>query len=280
MLSHRVLGGIFSSLVTTIACAAGLQGALESPANGAIESGIGIVRGWHCTASVIEVKIDGISRGKTYVGSNRFDAASICGKIETGFSLLLNYNDTTLTPGNHVVRVYGDGVLFGEALFQNVQSGGQEYLTGVTKQTTVNDFPRPGSSVVLSWREDKQNFVVTNISLNQQRVRAVISLVSFVAGTDGSTRISFTVTNNTTSYIGKVDLDLYCTSGSTGLTFLKSTSYIPAYGMIFPGASEVGSLFYYSPGFVRTAPPHCSDLNTGVFVNPTSIYDASGAIIY
>lgn len=135
------------------------QGNLENPANGATESGIGIISGWHCTASSIEVVINGASRGNTFTGSRRADTSSICGKNENGFSLLINFNN--LSPGTHNIKAYGDGVLFADYNFNTIRSGGLQFLQGASRQVQVPDFPAPGQSTTLQWSEAKQSFVVT-----------------------------------------------------------------------------------------------------------------------
>lgn len=77
------------------------QGVLENPVAGSTESGIGVVSGWNCTAGSIVVAIDGASIGNAGIGTSRGDTASICGRPDTGFSLLFNYN--SLTPGSHTL---------------------------------------------------------------------------------------------------------------------------------------------------------------------------------
>lgn len=137
------------------------QGYLENPQPYATESGIGVVSGWHCTATDITVTIDGTSLGKSGSGTHRGDTAGVCGHTATGFSLLYNYN--RLAPGPHTIRVYADGVLLEERPFNSVKSGGVNFLTGVTKSVDVPDFPSAGSTARLTWSEAKQSFVVTNL---------------------------------------------------------------------------------------------------------------------
>ena len=79
-------------------------GALENPVAGGTESGIGVISGWHCTAKEITASIDSESFGKAGVGTGRGDAASICGRFDTGYSLLINYNQ--FTPGNHTLNLF------------------------------------------------------------------------------------------------------------------------------------------------------------------------------
>lgn len=144
-----------------LACA---QGALENPANNATDSGIGIISGWHCSATRVEAIVDGKSIGFAYVGSERMDTASICGKSNTGFALLINFNN--LSRGAHNLKIYANGALFGESNFKTTQSGGTAFLTNKSRTVDVVDFPSPGATATLSWSESKQSFVVTNINTN------------------------------------------------------------------------------------------------------------------
>ncbi len=141
------------------------QSNLENPANGTTESGIGIISGWHCSASTIHVVINGVSRGNTYTGSPRADTAGVCGKAENGFSMLINFNN--LNPGQHNIKVYGDGALFADYNFSTVRSGGAKFLQGASRQVEVPDFPAAGTTTTLRWSEAKQAFVVTGSSGQQ-----------------------------------------------------------------------------------------------------------------
>jgi hypothetical protein len=44
-------------------------GALENPVSGSTESGIGVISGWHCTATGITVSIDSENFGKAGTGT-------------------------------------------------------------------------------------------------------------------------------------------------------------------------------------------------------------------
>lgn len=147
------------------------QGSLENPVAGGTESGIGVISGWHCTASIITVTIDGASLGKAGSGTGRGDTTSICGRSNTGFSLLFNYND--LTPGSHTISAYADGQLIETRQFNTVQSGGASFVTGISKTATISDFPSNGRTATLQWSQAKQNFVVTGISGSSQAVNLI-----------------------------------------------------------------------------------------------------------
>lgn len=162
------------------------QANLENPANGATESGIGIISGWHCTASTIEVVIDGVSRGNTYTGSRRADTVGICGRLENGFSMLINFNN--LNPGAHNIKVYGDGVLFADYNFNTVRSGGVPFLQGLSRQIQVPDFPAPGQTTSLQWSEARQTFVVVGAA-NQPPVSDISVLTGSYTGMISSSLI-------------------------------------------------------------------------------------------
>jgi hypothetical protein len=137
-------------------------GALENPVSGGTESGIGVISGWHCTAKEITATIDAKDFGKAGMGTGRGDAASICGRFDSGYSLLFNYNQ--LTPGSHTLHLYADGQLLESRQFNTVQSGGAEFVTGLSKSVTIPDFPAPGKTSSLQWSQAKQSFVITGVA--------------------------------------------------------------------------------------------------------------------
>jgi len=135
---------------------------LENPVVDITESGIGVISGWHCTATRIDIVIDGLSVGKAGSGTSRNDTTGICGRSDSGYSLLYNYN--ILSPGSHTISAYADGEVFETRQFNTVQSGGEEYLRGISKTATISDFPSLGRIVILQWSQAKQSFVITGIS--------------------------------------------------------------------------------------------------------------------
>lgn len=66
------------------------EGLLENPVVDSTESGIGVISGWHCTATRIDIIIDGLSAGKAGSGTSRNDTTGICGRSGSGYSLLYN----------------------------------------------------------------------------------------------------------------------------------------------------------------------------------------------
>lgn len=137
--------------------AAGATGALENPQPGGRESGIGIVSGWHCNASAITIEIDGTMTYLAAYGTARADTQTTCGKSNTGFALLINWN--TLGTGQHVVRALADGVEFGRATATIVLLG-SEFWQGKSGTMRLDNFPEPGKGVITEWAESKQNYVI------------------------------------------------------------------------------------------------------------------------
>src|SRR6476661_2741566 len=78
------------------------QGALETPAQGSFQSGIGVIRGWVCTATQVEIAFDERGSLPAVYGERREDTRPSCGDSNNGFSLQFNWND--LGEGSHTVR--------------------------------------------------------------------------------------------------------------------------------------------------------------------------------
>ena len=147
-------------LVLSASNAASAAGFLETPNDGSVQTGIGVISGWHCSASVIQVAIDGMSAGKAGYGTPRADTASVCGSgnTNTGFSLLFNFN--LLANGRHSIVATADGVAFGSSSFTSVNLG-VEYLTGVAGKYALRNFPAIGTATTVEWSESNQNFSIT-----------------------------------------------------------------------------------------------------------------------
>jgi lysyl endopeptidase len=133
------------------------QAVLEDPQQGSFQSGIGLIRGWVCNASRVDIQIDGTITVQAAYGTNRGDTVSVCGDGNNGFGLLINWN--LLGDGTHTVLALADGVQFGSATF-SVATLGVEFLRGASGSFTLLDFPQPGFNVTVRWEESLQNFVI------------------------------------------------------------------------------------------------------------------------
>jgi hypothetical protein len=139
----------------------------ESPSKGSYESGIGLIRGWVCDASTVEVEINGGERLSTGHGTQRGDTVGVCGDANNGFGYLVNWNN--LGDGTHTLRAFADGLEFARAQF-TVTTLGVDYLRGASGAFSLPNFPRPGESVTVRWSEVHQNFVIVDTSANRTRV--------------------------------------------------------------------------------------------------------------
>jgi hypothetical protein len=132
------------------------QATLENPQPGSSQSGIGVISGWACSATRIDIEIDGVSSQAAY-GTTRNDTSSVCGDANNGFGSLFNWN--LLSNGPHVVRALADGQEFAQVKI-TVADFGAEFLTGASGEFVLDNFPQPGQQVTLLWQESIQNFVI------------------------------------------------------------------------------------------------------------------------
>jgi len=130
----------------------------ESPREGSYESGIGLIHGWVCSASTVEVEIDGGERLATVSGTARGDTATVCGTIYTGYGLTFNWSE--LDDGPHLLRAFTDGVEFADIMF-NVTTLGTNYLRDApTSVYVLAGFPYLNTNTLVRWSEAHQNFVI------------------------------------------------------------------------------------------------------------------------
>ncbi len=134
--------------------------ALENPASGSYQSGIGLISGWSCQGPV-SISVDGTSISAPY-GSPRGDTAGICsGGVNNGFGLLVNYNN--FGPGLHTAQLYVNGVASGNPSTFNVTVPSGEFMTGLSSAVTVPNFPSPGRTTTLIWQQSQQNFAIQSV---------------------------------------------------------------------------------------------------------------------
>lgn len=131
-------------------------GKLENPQPNGFVSGIGLISGWVCTASRIDLQIDGSVVQAAY-GTSRADTRKVCGDENNGFGFLINWN--SLGDGPHTVVAFADGIEFGRATV-TVTTFGQEFLTGAGGRYTLRF---NGRNVTVEWREELQNFVIVEV---------------------------------------------------------------------------------------------------------------------
>ena len=75
------------------------------------------------------------------------------------------YNFGVLPSGTQRIKVYADGYLFAEHSFSTIQLSAGQFVRGKSAEVRVDDFPIPGSSVLLRWEQSLQNFVIVEETL-------------------------------------------------------------------------------------------------------------------
>jgi len=134
-------------------------GSIENPQPNSIQTGITAITGWDCQATQITLQIDGGAPIVAPYGSLRADTNSTCGgRINTGFSYLINYN--TLSQGQHSLQAFADGVLFASTTFNTINLGA-EFLSGKNGEYYLNNFPDYGKRARVTWQQSTQNFTIT-----------------------------------------------------------------------------------------------------------------------
>ena len=129
---------------------------LENPQPASFHSGLGVISGWVCAATRVDVEIDGrVLRAAHGIG--RADTRPVCGDTNNGFALLINWN--LLGTGTHRLRALADGIEFANVAFV-VTTLGTEFLRGVDAAYDLLDFPSPGQQVTILWVQSLQNFVI------------------------------------------------------------------------------------------------------------------------
>jgi hypothetical protein len=131
---------------------------LENPRPNARVSGISVVSGWTCKTGVLEISFDGGTRIRVPSGGTRGDTAGVCGRADTGFGLLLNYN--IFGSGDHTLQLFIDGVAEGGPVPFTVTRPAGEFLRNVVKSLDVPNFPAIGQTTRLDWQESIQNFAI------------------------------------------------------------------------------------------------------------------------
>ncbi len=162
-----------SALTALVPASAALAaGNLEVPGPASVQSGITAISGWHCTANRVEIAIDNGPRMLAGSRTERLDTQGVCGRSDTGFSLLYNFNVLPVTCFGcrfHNIVAFADGVPFASAQFE-VEHYRTEFLTGKSAQYDLLNFPEAGSVSVLRWDEAKQGFALwlaeRNVCLN------------------------------------------------------------------------------------------------------------------
>ena len=163
---NRINGSSKDAFVVKLEDSSQIIASLESPQAGSFESGIGLIRGWVCSANTVEVQIDGGERQRVAYGTTRNDTVGACRDTDNGFGYTVNWNE--LGDGNHTLRAFANGVQFANVAF-SVTTLGVNYLPGGSASYTLSNFPQTGRNATLQWSAPHQNFVMVGTSGNINR---------------------------------------------------------------------------------------------------------------
>ena len=137
---------------------------LEDPQPGSFQSGKGVIDGWVCDAERIDIVFNpGTENEMTFqaaYGTERADTEGHCQDSNNGFGLLFNWN--LLGDGQHTVSARADEVEFGRATF-TVTTFDTEFLEDVGKHARLEDFPSPGTDLIVAWQQSLQNFTIARL---------------------------------------------------------------------------------------------------------------------
>lgn len=135
---------------------------LESPARGALLSGLGFISGWKCNARRITVRINDGAALTVAMHQPRADTRSACGGVtNNGFIMQINW--ALLGDGEHTIAAYDDGTKFASATFE-VVTFGEEFVKGATGSWEVRNFPNQGDTATFEWNESTQHIELADFS--------------------------------------------------------------------------------------------------------------------
>lgn len=260
-------------LVVTGASAQSTVGVLGTPPNGSTVSGVSVISGYHCTSKNIDVFIDGVPFGKAGAGTQLLGTLGVCGRTDTGYSFL--YNFSNLANGPHSITVTADGVPFATNTFTTVKSGGEQFLTGASKDIKVPDFPLPGQAANLQWVQSYQNFLVTGIG--------------DTAGDLSSLNGSYAQSTSTTVSGSSCSLYNFATGNQEFVLLAASVPDIPSFTLVsvWPLTSNDACLYTLSAvsgnsatGYTLTGNVGCVGAGETASVNATGIKKADDGLSF
>ena len=151
---------LFIALFVGVTVSLSQAAVLDSPSHGTTLSGLGFISGWKCDAGEITVRINDGGHIPMAEGQPRDDTRLRCGTTDNGFITQVNW--ALLGDGEYTAVAYDDGVEFARATFEVVTTG-EEFLTGVTAQCHIPDFPAPGQDSRFEWNESTQHLELIRV---------------------------------------------------------------------------------------------------------------------
>lgn len=129
----------------------------ETPIDGSIQSGVGLVRGWACEAWKVEVQFDDEEKRAVAYGTERTDTNSICGDDDNGYGMVIAWG--LLGHGVHTMKTFINNDEISEVEF-TVDGLDDPFIKGLSAEYELEGFPVPGDSAVVRWSEADQNFII------------------------------------------------------------------------------------------------------------------------
>jgi hypothetical protein len=217
-----------------LAAEAAALGVIENPQPDAIETGIAAITGGNCQANQITLQLDGATPVVAPFGSLRADTAPVCGgRMDTGFSYLLNYN--TLSTGSHTLRAFADGVLFASVTFTAINLGG-EFLTGKSGEYWLNNFPEYGRRTRVTWQQSSQNFTITGSDTLVAPIAGTyyggITVTNSGCSTPANNGSFFEVDRFTIAFGANSALQIQAANSASSCTYNGTAFYAPSGGEI------------------------------------------------
>lgn len=134
-----------------------LEFVAETPAEGSIQSGIGLIRGWACDARSVSVQFDNLPPIEMAYGTTRLDTLPVCGDANNGYGAVFAWG--SLGEGPHQMQTLIDGGVVSTVEFE-VSGLGEPFIKGLAGEYELDQFPEAGESVLVRWSEADQNFIV------------------------------------------------------------------------------------------------------------------------
>ena len=163
IVTRRLYTGVLVGFICILLFGTSSQAAtLESPARGAVLSGIGFISGWKCNARNITIRIDGGAAVPAAMRIPRADTQRVCnGATNNGFIIQMNW--ALLGDGTHTVVAYDNGVKFASATF-DVTTFDEEFVEDAMGTWEMRNFPDQGDTATFEWNESTQHMELADFS--------------------------------------------------------------------------------------------------------------------
>ena len=208
-------------------------GVIETPVYNSTQTGVGLISGWQCGGQNIEIRIDDGPLQPVGAHTSREDTRAVCGRSDTGYGFLFNYN--LLSLGRHSLVAFADGVGFAQQEFSTFTLPGGP-VSGTFLGAPLLNLPRLGVATTVMWDPEIQDFrassVATAPSIDGDYYGATM-LVNDCNGARGVGLATYSVTFDA----GMMGVAVRYSDGST-MTFPPAPAQLQVDGYIqarFPG---------------------------------------------